>query len=158
MTLERPVFGRKKPKNSSVDRGKTNTLSSGSRIPDNERIFDAQTFEEYPFLEGLGFSPDDPSNQKPTPHTTRASIDAAYAEQISFLEGVNSQLPPGTHVAPYAMIPSEVWDGPFGAYLVGACDFMPAHPLNTMLLPADQRSSFVLDLIERPQGYPSGLV
>lgn len=110
------------------------------------------------FLKELGFSPDDASNMMPTQESVQAKHDEYFAEQTRFVDKINSQLPPGTSVAPYAMLPWDVWKGEFGQMLMVTCEYYPTQPWNTMLLAEDQRSSFVLDIPEHPGCYPPNLV
>lgn len=109
------------------------------------------------FLRKLGRSPDDPGNMLPTQDLVQARHDAAFAEQTRFVERINGQLPAGTTVAPYAMVPWSIWHGRFGQMLMVCAEFYPAQPWNTMLLAEDERSSFVLDLPKHPGAYPPQL-
>ncbi|APE29172.1 hypothetical protein BMF35_a2343 [Aurantiacibacter gangjinensis] len=97
-------------------------------------------------------------NMMPTQDLVQARHDAALAQQTSFVERINGQLPKGTTVAPYAMLPWTLWHGQFGQLLMVNCEYYPAQPWNTMLLAADERSSFVLDLPVHPGAYPANLV
>ncbi len=155
MTIHRPVFGRKP---SSVaprlaPHAVANDAPAKRILP--EELWDGPAGDT---LREAGLEPDSPANHRPT----QADADARQREEIEwqygFLAKVNSQLPVGTSVVAYAMLPWELWNGPFGEMLAVTCDLWPTQAWNTMLLAADQRSSFVLDVPEHPGGYPANLI
>lgn len=153
MTIQRPVFGRKRSSATSVPRHPGPDDDGISRIIPKS-VWDGPSGD---FLRELGKSPDDASNMMPTKDLVQARHDAAFAQQTQFVDRVNSQLPEGTSVGPYAMIPWSVWQTEFGQMLMVNCEFYPTQPWNTMLLPDDERSSFVLDLPVHPGAYPPTL-
>src|SRR3982751_2177950 len=85
-------------------------------------------------LRQLGLSPDDPANLVLTPQRARALEDAATARMNAVVAKVNAHIP-GVTVAPWAMIPWSVWEGPNAEFLIKS-DFMPSSPWNNMLLAA----------------------
>ena len=108
-------------------------------------------------LRQLGFTPDDPSNLMATPELMQARADAAKAEQDRFLERINSQLPEGVGVIPWAMIPWSLWSGPRAPFLLVVCKVFPTQPWNTFLMPQDERSAAVLGLPPHPRAPAGGL-
>lgn len=164
MTIYRPVFGRKQ-----TDVAQANvTQGSSPRVVPHAVANDAPAKRILPeemwdgpagdALRDMGMHPDSPANHR----MTQADADACQREEIewqrSFLAKVNAQMPSGTSVIAYAMLPWELWNGPYGHMLAVNCGMWPQQAWNTMLLAADQRSSAVLDLPEHPGGYPGGLV
>ena len=106
-------------------------------------------------LRQLGFSPDDPANLALTPDRARAMEDAATARMNGLVAKVNAHVP-GVSVLPWAMIPWAVWKGPNAEFLI-KLDFLPSSPWNTMLLPADAKSSAFLGLPHHPRVAQPGL-
>ncbi len=155
MTIHRPVFGRKasSPPPRAVPHAVANDAPAKRILP--EELWDGPAGEA---LREAGLEPDSPANHRPT----QADADARQREeidrQVAFLAHVNAQLPEGNAVIAYAMLPWELWNGRFGQMLAVTCDLWPQQPWNTMLLAADQRCSFVLDLPEHPGGYPAELL
>lgn len=157
MTFHRPVFGRK-------------GAASGQRPPvaphevandaPAKRILPAELWDgpAGETLREMGMHPDSPANHR----MTQADADALQREEIErqrqFLERVNAQMPAGTSVVAYAMLPWALWNGRYGHMLAVTCGLWPQQPWNTMLLAADPRSSAILDLPEHPGGYPDGLL
>ncbi len=111
-------------------------------------------------LSELGMSPDDPANLMPTPELMSARADAVFAEQERFLAALNKQLPDGLEVIPWAMIPWSCWSGPQAAFLMVTCHYFPAHPWNSFMLAANERTSQALGLPVHPRaalpGYDEG--
>lgn len=155
MTIHRPVFGRKA--SSVPPRVVPHAVANDAPA---KRILPAELWDgpAGDTLREAGLEPDSPANHRPT----QADADARQREEIEwqrgFLAKVNSQLPTGTSVVAYAMLPWELWNGPYGEMLAVTCNLWPTQAWNTMLLAEDQRSSFVLDLAEHPGGYPDGLI
>ena len=106
-------------------------------------------------LRQLGLSPDDPANLVLTPQRARALEDAATARMNAVVAKVNAHIP-GVTVAPWAMIPWSVWEGPNAEFLIKS-DFMPSSPWNNMLLAADAESSAFFGLPEHPRAAHQGL-
>ncbi|QUL36457.1 hypothetical protein [Erythrobacter sp. JK5] len=154
MTIHRPVFGRKvTPSNASPAQAPANDPGGKRILP--EELWEGDTGD---MLRELGFHPGDPQNFAPTQESADALQDEQIALQSEFLERVNAQLPAGTSVAAYAMLPWELWNTQYGHMLAVNCGLWPQQAWNTMLLAADERSSYVLDLPEHPGGYPDGLI
>jgi hypothetical protein len=159
MTIHRPVFGRKPtapgqlPGLCVVPHGVANDAPAKRILP--EELCDGPAGDT---LREAGLNPDSPANHR----MTQADADALQREQIAWQEGflarVNSQLPGDTTVVAYAMLPWALWNGPFGHMLAATCGMWPQQAWNTMLLAADQRSAFVLDLPEHPGNYPANLI
>jgi hypothetical protein len=159
MTIHRPVFGRKqtgagqRPALRVAPHEVANDAPAKRILP--EEVWDGPAGDT---LREMGMHPDSPANHR----MTQERADALQQEQIDlqrqFLDRVNSQLPAGTTVCAYAMLPWELWNGPYGHMLAVTCGLWPQQPWNTMLLAADQRSSFVLGLPEHPGGYPANFV
>lgn len=159
MTIHRPSFGRRttafgrRPVPPVRAEEVANDAPAKRILP--EELWDGPHGDT---LREAGLNPDDPANHKPT----QADADAIQSEQIElqrqFLETVNAQLPDGTRVVAYAMLPWELWNTRYGHMLVQNCGLHPQQPWNTMLLAADQRASVVLDLPEHPGGYPADLL
>jgi hypothetical protein len=149
MTIHRPVFGRKQ---------------TGSSVPANDaaakRILPADVWDgpAGETLRTMGMEPDSPANQRMTQERADALQDEQIALQRQFLDRVNGQMPAGTRVCAYAMLPWALWNGPFGHMLAVTCGLWPQQPWNTLLLADDQRASAVLGLPEHPGGYPSDLI
>lgn len=159
MTIHRPVFGRKQTGSAQraapqvVPHAVANDAPAKRILP--EELWDGPAGDT---LREMGMHPDSPSNHR----MTQADADARQREEIEwqrgFLARVNAQLPTGTSVVAYAMLPWELWNGPYGHMLAATCGMWPQQAWNTMLLGADQRSSMVLGLPEHPGGYPADLV
>ena len=94
----------------------------------------------------------------PTRDLIQARHDAAFSQQKKFVARVNSNIPPGATVAPYAMLPWELWNGPCAHVLSVVCEFFPAQPWNTMLLAEDEQTRYILDLPIHPGSYPPNLL
>lgn len=156
MSIQRPVFGRK---TSGFGR-KPTVQAQPQSAPQGQRILPAELWEGETgdMLRELGFQPDDPQNFAVTQERADAMQDEQIARQRQFLDRVNSQMPSGTSVVAYAMLPWELWNTRYGHMLAVNCGLWPQQPWNNMLLAADQRSSMVLDLPEHPGGYPQGLM
>lgn len=160
MTIHRPVFGRK---NTTFGQRTAATQPAPHAVANDapakrilpEELWDGPAGDT---LREMGMHPDSPSNHR----MTQADADARQREEIEwqrgFLAKVNAQMPSGTSVVAYAMLPWELWNGPYGHMLAVTCGLWPTQAWNTMLLAADQRSSFVLDLPEHPGGYPADLI
>lgn len=155
MTIHRPVFGRKQ--SAAPLRVVPHAVANDSPA---KRIFPEELWDgpAGDTLGEAGLEPDSPANHR----MTQADADARQREEIEwqrgFLAKVNSQLPSGTAVVAYAMLPWDLWNGPFGEMLSVTCGLWPTQAWNTMLLAEDQSSSFVLDLPEHPGAYPANLV
>lgn len=155
MTIHRPVFGRKQSIAAPriVPHAVANDAPAKRILP--EELWDGPAGDS---LREAGLEPDSPANHR----MTQADADARQREEIEwqrgFLMKVNSQLPSGTAVVAYAMLPWDLWNGPFGEMLSVTCGLWPTQAWNTMLLAEDQRSSFVLDLPEHPGAYPANLI
>ena len=106
-------------------------------------------------LRQLGLSPDDPANLVLTPQRARALEDAATARINAVVAKVNAHIP-GVTVAPWAMIPWSVWEGPNAEFLIKS-DFMPSSPWNNMLLAADAESAAFFGLPQHPRAAHVGL-
>lgn len=112
------------------------------------------------FFRQIGMSPDDPSNLAPTQELIDARFDRMREQQDKFVERVNAQMPgttSGVEVIPWAMLPWSLWKQEHASWLLVACEFYPLDPLNTMLLPADKKSAFILDLPEHKRSEVAGL-
>ena len=159
MTIHRPVFGRKQASFGQrsaaqiVPHAVANDAPAKRILP--EELWDGPAGN---VLRDMGMEPDSPSNHR----MTQADADARQSEEIewqrSFLAKVNAQMPSGTSVIAYAMLPWELWNGPYGHMLAVNCGMWPQQAWNTMLLATDQRSSAILGLPEHPGGYPGGLI
>ncbi len=155
MTIHRPVFGRKPSSVAPrvVPHAVANDAPAKRILP--EELWDGPAGDT---LRKAGLEPDSPANHR----MTQADADARQREEIEwqrgFLAKVNSQLPSGTSVVAYAMLPWDLWNGPFGEMLSVTCGLWPTQTWNTMLLAEDERSSFVLDLPEHPGAYPANLI
>lgn len=155
MTIHRPVFGRKASSAPPrvVPHAVANDVPAKRILP--EELWDGPAGDT---LREAGLEPDSPANHRPT----QADADARQHEEIEWQRGflikVNSQMPAGTSVVAYAMLPWELWNGPFGEMLAVTCDLWPTQTWNTMLLAADHRSSLVLDVPEHPGRYPANLI
>lgn len=160
MTIHRPVFGRKPT--SFGQRAAAPPAAAQPSVSDAaaQRILPADLWDgpAGDSLRELGMEPDSPANQR----MTQEQADALQREQIElqrqFLERVNGQMPAGTVLVAYAMLPWSLWNGPYGHMLAVTCGLWPQQEWNTMLLAADQRSSAVLGLPEHPGGYPGDLM
>ena len=106
-------------------------------------------------LRQLGFSPDDPGNLALTPERARAKEYAATARMNAMVAKVNGHVP-GVSVLPWAMIPWAVCKGLNAEFLI-KLDFCSSSPWNTMLLPADEKSSAFLGLPQHPRVAQPGL-
>lgn len=159
MTFHRPVFGRKPPSFGQRTAAPAVTVAAAPDVAP-ARIVPAETWDgpAGDILRDVGLEPNSPENQR----MTQERADALQTEQIEiqrqFLERVNAQLPSGTAVVPYAMLPWALWNGPYGEMLAATCGLWPQQPWNTMLLAADPHSSAVLGLPEHPGVYPEGLI
>ncbi|WP_086734280.1 hypothetical protein [Erythrobacter colymbi] len=155
MTIHRPVFGRKQ--SPAVQRAAPQAAAHDAPA---SRILPAELWDgpAGATLREAGMEPDSPANQRMTQERADALQDEQIALQRQFLDRVNAQLPAGTQVCAYAMLPWALWNGPYGHMLAVTCGLWPQQPWNTMLLAADQRASFVLDLPEHPGGYPPDFV
>ena len=155
MTRHRPVFGRKQSvaPPGVAPHAVANDAPAKRILP--EDLWDGPAGGT---LREAGLEPDSPTNHR----MTQADADARQREEIEwqrgFLMKVNSQLPSGTAVVAYAMLPWDLWIGPFGEMLSVTCGLWPTQKWNTMLLADDQRSSTALDLPEHPGGYPANLI
>ncbi len=155
MTIHRPVFGRKQSIAAPrvVPHAVANDAPARRILP--EELWDGPAGDS---LREAGLEPDSPAYHR----MTQADADARQREEIEwqrvFLMKVNSQLPSGTALVAYAMLPWDLWNGPFGEMLSVTCGLWPTQAWNTMLLAEDQRSSFVLDLPEHPGAYPANLI
>ena len=155
MTIHRPVFGRKQ----SIPAPRVSLHAVANDAPAKrilpEELWDGPAGDT---LREAGLEPDSPANHR----MTQADADVRQREEMErqrgFLAKVNSQLPSGTAVVAYAMLPWDLWNGPFGEMLSVTCGLWPTQTWNTMLLAEDQRSSVVLDLPEHPGGYPANLI
>ena len=109
------------------------------------------------FLREIGASPDDPHNLMPTQELIQARFDRKREEQEAFLAEVNEQMPEGVSVVPWAMIPWSIWSQQHAPFLLVVCELYPVGPWNTLLLPADEHSSLILNLPQHLRGSPPGL-
>ncbi|MEM6476795.1 MAG: hypothetical protein AAF687_11565 [Pseudomonadota bacterium] len=155
MGFQRPVFGRRRSINAReyAQRGAEPNQRERQIIPES-----AWEGEAGDALTEAGLHPNSPENLRPTQETANAQFEEEFAKQKAFLEKVNSQLPEGTSVVAYAMLPWELWNGRFGELLAAQCKLWAPQAWNQMLLAADQRSSLVLDLPQHPGQYPDGLI
>jgi|GEM_PF-3047996 len=160
MTIHRPVFGRKQtgagpqrvgPR--AAPHGVGGDAQAKRILP--EEVWDGPAGDT---LREMGMHPDSPANQRMTPERADALQQEEIEVQRQFLERVNAQFPAGTTVCAYAMLPWALWNGPHGHMLAVTCGLWPQQPWNTLLLAADQRSSFVLGLPQHPGGYPADLI
>lgn len=159
MTFHRPIFGRKLggfgqgTPTPVAPHAVANDAPAKRILP--EDLWDGPASDT---LRQMGLNPDSPANHKPT----QADADASQREEIEwqrgFLAKVNAQMPSDTSVVAFAMLPWELWNGPYGHMLAVTCGLRPTQAWNTMLLAADARSSSVLGLPEHPGGYPSDLI
>jgi hypothetical protein len=56
-------------------------------------------------------------------------------------------------IGPLHLLPPELWEGRFGAPLLGRLDLSPYRPWNTIYLPLDAEGAFALDLPVRPERF-----
>lgn len=160
MTFHRPIFGRKQTGFGRRPAPPPHAAPAAAEDPPARRILPEELWDgpAGDTLRALGLHPDSPANHA----MTQAEADARQLEEIEWQRGfvakVNAQLPAGTSVVPYAMLPWTLWNGPYGRMLAVTCGLWPTQAWNTMLLAADQRSGFVLDLPEHPGTYPAGLI
>ncbi len=155
MGFERPAFGRRRTLNA---RALAEREAIVSEAP--QRVFPDEVWESEAgdILRENGAHPDSEFNQRPTQESANARFEEEFAKQRAFIEQVNAQLPAGAKVAPYAMLPWELWDGRFGELLAMRCALWAPGAWNQMLLAEDAHSSAVLGLPEHPGGYPDGLI
>lgn len=109
------------------------------------------------FLREIGASPDDASNLVPTQELIQARFDKLREEQEAFVAALNTEMPAGVKVGPWAMIPWTVWSQQHADFLLGVCELFPVGPWNTLLLPEDERGALILDLPQHLGGIPAGL-
>jgi hypothetical protein len=82
----------------------------------------------------------------------QASERARYERELkAHVTLINTRLPTGCEVIPWAQVPASVWSGANGQFLMKDCGFYPCHPLNTMLLPANQHTADALGLPIHPR-------
>lgn len=150
------IFGRRQEKKSP---GMTIPPHPGPDADGVLRIIPKEIFdgEMGDVLRQCGMSPDDPSNMMATPELMQARADAVKATQDKLVATANAQLPSGTTVIPWALIPWSVWGREPARFLMVTCELFPASHWNTMLLPADERSALVLDLPLHPRASIEGL-
>lgn len=150
------IFGRRQEKKSP---GMTIPPHPGPDADGVLRIIPKEIFdgEMGDVLRQCGMSPDDPSNMMATPELMQARADAVKATQDKLVATANAQLPSGTTVIPWALIPWSVWGREPARFLMVTCELFPASHWNTMLLPADERSARVLDLPRHPQAAVEGV-
>lgn len=85
-------------------------------------------------------------------HRRQASERARYEKELQAQATlINSRLPAGCEVIPWALIPASVWAGANGQFLMNHCGFYPCHPLNNMLLAANEQTARMLDLPIHPR-------
>lgn len=150
------IFGRRPEKKSpglAIPRHPGPDADGVSRIIPKE-IFDGKMGD---LLRQCGMSPDDPSNMMATPELMQARADAVKATQDKLVAAANAQLPSGTTVIPWALIPWSVWGREPARFLMVTCEFFPASHWNTMLLPADEHSALVLGLPQHPRAAAEGV-
>jgi hypothetical protein len=93
----------------------------------------------------------------PTRESVQATFDAKRREQDQFVARINAQLPAGAKVIPHAMLPWSLWSETHADFLIVVCELYAVQAWNTMLLPEDKKSAFILGLPEHPRAYPQGL-
>lgn len=150
------IFGRRQEKKSpgiAIPPHPGPDADGVSRVIPKE-IFDGEMGD---FLRQCGMSPDDPSNMMATPELMQARADAAKAAQDKLVAAANAQLPSGTTVIPWALIPWSVWGREPARFLMVTCEMFPATHWNTMLLPTDEQSAAILGLPRHPQSAIDGI-
>ena len=152
------MFGRR---SSGSGKGKASDIPRhpGPDADGVSRVISKEVWEgpQGDFLREIGVSPDDPSNLMPTQEGIQARFDKLREELDAFVTGLNTQLPEGVKVTPWAMIPWNVWQQQHGDFLLITCELYPVAPWNQLLLPEDQHGSMVLGLPQPLPGTPPGL-
>lgn len=83
----------------------------------------------------------------PVQASERARLEKGLRAQVKL---INSRMPPGCEVAPWALIPASVWTGEIGQFLMNECAFHPCHSLNNMLLATNVYTAQTLNLAMYP--------
>ncbi|MEO1067260.1 MAG: hypothetical protein AAFW47_07765 [Pseudomonadota bacterium] len=71
-------------------------------------------------------------------------------QRLSFIKKINSELPNGIKVIPWAMLPFTVWHGHQAGFLMTTCNRFPSSHENIFLLAGDDESSNALGLPRHP--------
>ncbi len=155
MGFERPAFGRKRAINAKELAEREAVVSEVPQRVFPDEIWETEAGET---LRENGIDPESEINQRPTQESADARFEEEFSKQRAFIDQVNTQLPEGAKVAPYAMLPWELWNGRFGEVLAMRCALWAPGAWNQMLLADDEHSSAVLGLPQHPGAYPDGLI
>ncbi len=155
MGFERPAFGRRRSINAKELAERQAIKSEAPQRVFPDEVWDTEAGDT---LRENGIHPESEINQRPTQESANARFEEEYAKQRAYVEHVNAQLPQGAKVAPYAMLPWELWNGRFGEMLAMRCALWAPGAWNQMLLAEDEHSSAILGLPVHPGAYPDGLM
>jgi hypothetical protein len=130
------------------------------RRPDSQKHVLAPELWDDPewaaFFKRIGQKPDDPSNRLVTPDDVARMIDEgrkAVDERIRQLQA--KALAKGhddIRLRAFWLIQDECWNGELGGFLLYHLSLNPYDEWNTVILPADARSSSILDMPIHPGG------
>ena len=108
-------------------------------------------------LREIGVSSDDPTDLMAMQEGLEARFTRLREEQDAFVSTLNSEMPEGVKVAPWAMIPWSAWSQRHAEFLLVMCELFPVDPWNTLLLPESERGASALGLPQHLGLAPPGL-
>jgi hypothetical protein len=112
----------------------------------NDRVFDSSVWEGEAgaFLRSAGLSPDDPINRLDLQEPVSAQMAEERANLAKVLEAGNAVSP--HPLGAFLLLPTQLWFGRFGSFLLKRLDLSPYRPWNVIFVPVGLGDIKALDV------------